>query len=721
MSKRKSGGPLQLVTRGLLCGAVLWQLASVGGAEDKSPKQRGTNPRHAEHVTRAEPKPNRVAAGSPRNSGTPAPNQMRKIPDLVPKSPGTEFNPRFQPSPDREPSRSGRQPNTARANQLAFLPEKPEKVDQSPPGKGASRPPQTEKPVRKARTPDVAPVQPRPRPDRPAETQTQPKQKIQDRTNIGRTNNSQEATSRGTPEVKREKKVPVQTIKPDLKIRTAPQKADQAPGEKPVRLKAGDTLSRGHQEQNRVRIDKQHRDLVTNGKSPERAKVVPLPDHIKQEGGKQLQKLPREALKTPVAKNGTIDPQVAAKLKLRPAREVLEARRTNGEFQRLAKLRSGQTLRLDRQFQLHQQGDISRRMNLVAALQHRGGWRHRFFGPISPLYSSHCTSMWYAGPGYCSAYVWYPNWAPWIDWCWWDTCAPIYDPRPIYCQPIVYSPCSSWVAWQFPVWQPLPYLACGSWVDVSPIVMNSGADVQLLATRFVDPGHPEQQLGPRFRVWFRNNSPSDLNQAFNVLLLAATDANAFAGLPEAGVRVAGIRAGETQSVDIRLPSAANRLGRDSSGQAIPFTYLNVLIDSHNELSEQLENNNGATLIRGDILPVDPVAFAAEPGTTQPNGIIHVAGEGLGPEPGQVMVVIGNQEFQAEIVGWFDLGIQIRLPNFDLDQAAAVDLVIIRGDGAAANPLTIEIDPQQSVPAVSALLESPILELPEAPPLPVSVK
>ncbi len=700
MLKLDFNGWLPAVVQMLVGTAVLWQIASIGLADDNS-KNRSPNHR------RSEQQPSHTSAGNARSNGgsnsNPLPRNSQNT--TTPQSSGQ----RFQPSFNRDPAKVNLQPGKTGNPHVAFLP------DKGGQGTGnASKPPKTNQPVKIENIPKVDSVKPRDRANPPPPIQPQLKIKIEDRANPGRSTSPKQPGTTGEVDVKRDNKIRVHTIQPDLKNPTSPKPAAKGSQEKPVRLKAGDTLTREHHDQIKVRLDKQHGDLVAQGKAPERAKVV-LPTHIKKEGVERLQKLPREALKMPVTKNGKLDPHLAAKLKLRPAYEVLEARRKNGEFEHLAKLHSGQSFKLDRQFQLQRQGDLSRRMNLVAGLQQRGGWQHRHFGPISPFYASHCKSMWYAGPAYCSAFVWYPNWAPWVDWCWWDTCAPIYDPRPIFCQPVICNPCTPWVAWQFPVWQPLPYVACGSWVDVSPVVVNSGADIQLLATRFVDPGHPGQELGPRFRVWLRNNSGFDLNQDFNVLLLASTDANAFAGLPEAGVRVAGMRAGEIQSVDIRLPFAANKLGRDSSGQAIPFTYLNVLVDSHNELPEAFENNNGATLIRGDILPVDPAAFAAEPGSSQPNGIIHVAGEGLGPEPGKAMVVIGDQEFQAEILGWFDLGIQVRLPDFDIDQATAADLVIIRGDGAAANPLTMEIVPQQSVPSVSALKST--LGLPPAPPLP----
>ncbi len=532
-------------------------------------------------------------------------------------------------------------------------------------------------------------------------------------------------------DVSNDSKVKLRTPRPDIKVANPGHKEEGSGagvkldrdlnknGDKPPRIKDGGTLTRDQHEKIKLDLDKSHRDLVSKGKValPQNIKVK-LPNEVKLAGRERLQTLPREALKVPVPKNGKLDPVVASKLKLRPANEVLNARMKNGDFQHLANMKYGKTYQLNKQFQFHQHGDIGRRMNLLAGLHARGGWRHRFFGPISPIYSSHCMPMWYAGPSFCSPYIWYPTWSPWVDWCWWDTCAPIYDPRPIICHPIVYDPCSPWVYWNLPTWTPLPYVTCGTWVDVQPVVISSGMDVQLLATRFVDPGHPGQELGPRFRVWVRNNTPVDINQPFNVMLIASNDANAFAGLPEAGIRVQGMRAGETQAV--RLPYAANTMGRDSANRPIPFTYVTALVDSHNELPEAFENNNGASLIRGDILPVDPAAFAAEPGSAQPNGVIHVAGEGLGPEPGQALVVIGDQEFQAEILGWFDLGVQVRMPDFDLDAATAADLIIVRGDGAASNPLTIEIDPAPMATAEAVVPEAPAPELPAPPPLPEPV-
>ncbi|HAH46678.1 MAG TPA: hypothetical protein DCM07_17820, partial [Planctomycetaceae bacterium] len=226
-------------------------------------------------------------------------------------------------------------------------------------------------------------------------------------------------------------------------------------------------------------------------------------------------------------------------------------------------------------------------------------------------------------------------------------------------------------------------MTCGTWVDVEPIVIDSGLDLQMLAVRFVDSGHAEEELGPRFRVWFRNNSVVDINQPFNVMLLASNSREAVAGVPEAGTRVDNIAAGQIQTVDIRLPFAASTLSTDAEGNQVPFEQLHVLIDSHREIPEAFEENNGSVVARVDVLPVDPALFSADSDVVFSGGMVNLAGEGLGPEPGKVLMSLNGMNFEAEIYGWYDLGVRIQLPELPLLDAADAAFVIVRGDGAAS--------------------------------------
>ena len=381
-----------------------------------------------------------------------------------------------------------------------------------------------------------------------------------------------------------------------------------------------------------------------------------------------------------------------AGVKLDRVSGVYQDRIGKQDFQQLNDSSVGRKLNLDRQFQLHRQGDLSRQMNLGPALIQQGGWSHRHHGVVVSSFTQSSFSSWYAGGGYYPTYCWTPRWTPWVDWCWWDSCLPIYDPRPIYCRPIIYNPCPTWVVYDYPVWQPLPVVTCGTWIDVPPVVLDSGTDLQLLATRFVDNGHTDQNLGPRYRIWLRNNGPLSTTVPFNVLLIAGNDLIPLSDLPQAGAIVNGIEAGEIQSVDVRLPLAANRLGVTPEGLRIPFNYLHVLVDSHRELPESNESNNGSVVARNAILPVDPATFSSDVSVGAPGTIINIAGEGFGPEPGQVIVSVNGLQLQAEIHGWYDLGVRIALPNIALAGPVDADLLIIRGDGAAANPLDFDLVP-----------------------------
>ena len=383
------------------------------------------------------------------------------------------------------------------------------------------------------------------------------------------------------------------------------------------------------------------------------------------------------------------------------------------QFAHWQKSEIGQNLSLLTQFQLQSQGDLTRRLNLTGNLLNAGGWiKSRQYGILAPNYTTSAYSSWYAGGGAYPTYCWSPHWSPWVDWCWWDTCPIFYDPRPYYCIPIVYDPCLPWVYYPYPIWHPLPVVVCGTWIDVAPVVVSSGQDVQLLAVRFVDNGHAEQNQGSRYRAWVRLNGPHQIATPFSVQLLASNEPIPTGELAQAGVVVPSMDIGETQVLDIRLPLAANTLGITPKGQRVPFKYLHVLVDSHQQIPEAFEDNNGFVLQRTDVLPVDPAAFSTDLTAATPNHLLSIAGEGFGPEPGQVIVAVGDQQVQAEIHGWYDLGVQFAVPNFDLTEPVEVEVLVVRGDGAASNPLTVQLAPEGWIAEdVSSVEQAP---LPEAP-------
>lgn len=381
---------------------------------------------------------------------------------------------------------------------------------------------------------------------------------------------------------------------------------------------------------------------------------------------------------------------------IRPLNVSLDKQLKSGKLQSLINSKKSKNWNLKKQFQLHNKGDVARQLNLHNRLLKNGGWRNRsLFGHMAHSFTTTHFGAWYAGPGCYPSFCWSPHWSPWVDWCWWDWCHPICDPRPLICRPIIYNPCIAWDWYACPVWQPLPVVTCGTWVDVDPVIVNSGLDLQMLAVRFVDSGHPEEELGPRFRVWFRNNSNVDINVPFNVMLFASNSRELTTGSPEAGSRIDNIAAGQVQSVDIRLPFAASTMATDAEGNHIPFEQLHVLVDSHREIPEAFEENNGAVIPRVDVLSVDPALFSTDTEVVLSGSLINLAGEGLGPEPGKVLVSLNGMNFEAEIHGWYDLGVRVKMPELPLLDSAEATLVVIRGDGAASNPIEVQFAPQMA--------------------------
>ena len=236
----------------------------------------------------------------------------------------------------------------------------------------------------------------------------------------------------------------------------------------------------------------------------------------------------------------------------------------------------------------------------------------------------------------------------------------------------------------------MPVCYCGTWVDVPVVQVTNGIDVQLLAVRFVDGGHPEKGYGPRYRVFFRNNSNVAINQPFDVLTYASNSELPAAGMPQMGVRVTAMRAGETQSVDLRLPADVNSLSTTVDGETTPFHFLHVIVDARRELVEANKTNNGVVLDRQRILSVDPAVFSAALNGASEGATINIAGEGFGPEAGQVLVTLKGVETPVEIQGWYDLGVQIRVPKISAEDALRCDVTVIRGDKAASNPAPVKM-------------------------------
>lgn len=127
----------------------------------------------------------------------------------------------------------------------------------------------------------------------------------------------------------------------------------------------------------------------------------------------------------------------------------------------------------------------------------------------------------------------------------------------------------------------------------------AGVDLQLVDVRLLDNGDSAKQIGPRYRVSFRNAGSSVVDHAFNVALVAADDANLTTNLPTIEGRISSVATGEIANVDLRLPATAFDMGSDSHSE---FAKLFVFVDSHGEVNDVNRDNNATGVDRTAVQP-----------------------------------------------------------------------------------------------------------------------
>ena len=310
------------------------------------------------------------------------------------------------------------------------------------------------------------------------------------------------------------------------------------------------------------------------------------------------------------------------------------------------------------QFKLMDKGNVAGKLKLSDKLAKNGGWQKRMCGPIDSHYCDHCKGQFYCGPKWCPGHCWCPKWCGWVSWCF--GCPMWFDPRPDFCEPIACDDCvieetvvinregtpDTWVDDQpqprdgqpGPDGQPVADDQPGPDGQPPREAGDVDVDLELVAIRFVDNGNAEKNIGPRYRVIIRNNGTQPVDHPFNVAAIVGPGSSENEKTPRAGKRVPGIDAGQTLAVDIRLPIDANATVKNDEGHSVAkFAKLGVMVDTRNEVEEATKENNGMGLVRDKILMVDPAVFAADTKQATLGQSINLAGEGLGPEAGQVLV------------------------------------------------------------------------------------
>lgn len=145
-----------------------------------------------------------------------------------------------------------------------------------------------------------------------------------------------------------------------------------------------------------------------------------------------------------------------------------------------------------------------------------------------------------------------------------------------------------------------PYFGCGinyyNRVSYVAPMTSATIDLALEDVRLVQAATPT--TGPVYRVTFRNQGTAAAG-AFRVAAFGSLDGQVSADNGTIA-DVAGLAAGESASVTLRLPMNVMRLTSSTAGQDGPFTRLAVAIDLDNAISESAKDNNVGMFDRASV-------------------------------------------------------------------------------------------------------------------------
>ncbi|MBI1900399.1 MAG: hypothetical protein HYS13_04695 [Planctomycetia bacterium] len=245
--------------------------------------------------------------------------------------------------------------------------------------------------------------------------------------------------------------------------------------------------------------------------------------------------------------------------------------------------------------------------------------------------------------------------------------------------------------------QPFP----GQPIQGQPIQGQRGAPVeaaqgqmnlQLVDVRLVEPGMPEQKLGPRFRLFVKNASPFGISRPIDLVVAAGIDRKFEQGLPSAVERISGLAPGQVATIEIRLPIESMAMQYPGEEKPAPFSTLFVMVTGQQDLLGNATIKPLAILPRIGIQFVDLALHKPADARVPTGAVVTLAGEGFGIDGGQVILSLGQAKLVGQIVNWGPTAIQVKLPELALATPTAAQIVVARADGQSAPAMEMQIMP-----------------------------
>jgi hypothetical protein len=124
-------------------------------------------------------------------------------------------------------------------------------------------------------------------------------------------------------------------------------------------------------------------------------------------------------------------------------------------------------------------------------------------------------------------------------------------------------------------------------------------DLELVDIRLVDAGSISDGVGPRFRLFCRNNGTLEAPK-FHVSVMADLGGVLSEKAHLVTVESVGIKPGKTQTVDVQMPPEILKMKGTQDHWPRPFDLLGAMLDSDESLTETNEKNNTLVLARDSI-------------------------------------------------------------------------------------------------------------------------
>ncbi|MBN8628220.1 MAG: hypothetical protein J0M17_22300, partial [Planctomycetes bacterium] len=203
-------------------------------------------------------------------------------------------------------------------------------------------------------------------------------------------------------------------------------------------------------------------------------------------------------------------------------------------------------------------------------------------------------------------------------------------------------------------------------------------DLQVQGLQLVDVG--DETMGPAYRVALRNNSNRSATTPFVVHLMASPNPQPAADSPYTTLEVPSLAAGQTTTVDVRLPQVV-------AANVESFGFLTAAVGTPAGLFEQNNADNRGSFARASVAEIPAKITGVRVDETAGHMILD--GEGFGSRFGKLYLTVDGQSYEAKVSAWGPTMVYFTIDGY-AGSGATGSFSLVRDDGRLAPPLDVAL-------------------------------